>query len=171
MRRVIEYVGPTDSAPVAGGATEEAVLANDVVGFKVEWLDANGVFQAPTAGTASGDDFSLMGSLDISQDGAGRGTLASATGAAPAAQLMLDQTPIGGELMLLRADLGTSPVRVLVRRRLGSDVLLSERLTDQTGVNAQRFAGPTMLRVTLTVLFGRGGDAQTARFSRNIAVR
>jgi prepilin-type N-terminal cleavage/methylation domain-containing protein len=169
QRSILEYVGPTDSAPTTGGP--QSVLANQVVGFKVEWLDDAGVFQAPTSNTSTGQEFSLIGTLDISQDTSDRGTRATATGGD--GQLMLNKTPIGGEILLLPDPLGigTAPVRVLVRRRLGNDVLLSERLQTQDGVGAQRFAGPAMLRVTLTLLFGRGGDAQTARFSRNIAVR
>ncbi|RMG07343.1 MAG: hypothetical protein D6731_23940 [Planctomycetota bacterium] len=168
-RRILEYTGPGDTAPVA--ASVDSLVADDVISFQVEWLDASGTYRQPSGATADGSAFSQLGKLDIVQDPGGLGTRAKAASAAPGqAAAILTQTPIGGELLLIRPGLGTAPVRVLVRRRLGAEVLLNERLPDMSGVEVRRFAGPVLLRVTLTLVVGRGGDAQTARFSKTIAV-
>jgi prepilin-type N-terminal cleavage/methylation domain-containing protein len=162
-RRIVSWVGGGGTATTGGPPA--SVIAPRVLSFTVEWQRPDGVYAAPDGATSTGDAFVRTGQVAITNAG-GQGTLVTALSGSEAA---LDAVPIGGELALERAT--GPPLRLLVRRRPApGKALLNDRVDDAPSVRFGMFQGPTALRVSIVVPFGRGPDAGVATFSRTMSV-
>jgi prepilin-type N-terminal cleavage/methylation domain-containing protein len=178
LTQVVGGAVSTEPSPNSAPVLMDGVLAVQIDYLRLE--GASAAFQPLDATTKSGAMFVPSGTLDV---GVADPFTVHATDAGGKA--LLTALPLGGRLQLpiTKTSTGANVLADLaVRARavtepstdalgnpitLVDDVTMNDRIDDPTpGYPAAAFVGPAVVRVGILIAFGRGPDAETARFSQ-----